>query len=97
MHRENCPVTDNLLINEISPKFEDLRKINGSKYNKNINKVLKSTLLSSGIFFRTVDNKYYFKEKEALDYIIKVAENILTKKMEKASESEKKKLGKKKK
>jgi hypothetical protein len=45
--------------------------------------VIKSTLRSSGLFFKTVDDKFYFKEKEALDYIIKVTEKVLTKKMEK--------------
>ena len=33
MHNENCPVTESQLINEISSKFEDLRKVNGYKYN----------------------------------------------------------------
>jgi hypothetical protein len=33
MHRENCPVPENQLLNEVFPKFEELRKVNGSKYN----------------------------------------------------------------
>ncbi len=37
MHRENCPVSEKHLLNEVSPKFENLRKINGSKYNVNFN------------------------------------------------------------
>lgn len=45
--------------------------------------MLKSTLCSSGLFIQTDDNKYYFKEKEALNYIIKVTEKVLTKKLEK--------------
>jgi hypothetical protein len=44
---------------------------------------LKSTLTSSGIFFKTIDGKFYFKEKEAFDYIIKVTEKVLTKNLEK--------------
>jgi hypothetical protein len=48
-----------------------------------MNKVLKSTLTSSGIFFKTIDNKFYFKEKEAFDYILKVTEKVLTKNLEK--------------
>lgn len=43
---------------------------------------MKSTLKSSGLFFKTVDGKFYFKEKESLDYIIKVTEKVLTKKGE---------------
>ncbi len=49
----------------------------------NINKVLISTLSSSGIFFKTVDGRYYFKEKEAIDYVIKVTEKVVTKKIKK--------------
>ncbi len=44
---------------------------------------MKSTLCSSGLFFPTEDNRYFFKEKEALNYIIKVTEKVLTKKLEK--------------
>lgn len=44
--------------------------------------MLKSTLSSSGLFFKTEEGKYFFKEKEALDYIIKVTEKVLTKKLE---------------
>jgi hypothetical protein len=32
---------------------------------------------------KTTDDKYYFKEKEAVDFIINVSEKVLTKKMEK--------------
>jgi hypothetical protein len=46
-------------------------------------------LSSSGIFFKTVDSKFYFKEKEALDYIIKLTEKILTKNLEKQSKPSK--------
>ena len=34
-----------------------------------------------------MDNKFYFKEKEALDYIINVTEKVLTKKLEKEKKS----------
>ncbi len=53
----------------------------------NINKVLISTLSSSGIFFKTADGKYYFKEKEAIDYVLKVTEKTLTKKISKEKET----------
>jgi hypothetical protein len=46
-----------------------------------------STLSSSGIFFKTADGKYYFKEKEAIDYVLKVTEKTLTKKMGKDKQS----------
>jgi hypothetical protein len=32
MHKDNAPVTENYLLSQIFPRFEDLRKINGSKY-----------------------------------------------------------------
>jgi len=35
------------------------------------------------LFIQTEENKYYFKEKEALNYIIKVTEKVLTKRLEK--------------
>lgn len=44
--------------------------------------MLKSALSSSGIFFKTIDCKYYFKQKEAFDYVVKVAEKDITKKLE---------------
>jgi hypothetical protein len=40
-------------------------------------------LCSSGLFLRTIDGKYYFKEKEALDFIIQVTEKVITKKLTK--------------
>ena len=33
MHKHNSPVPENLLLDEIFPKYDDLRKTNGSKYN----------------------------------------------------------------
>jgi hypothetical protein len=32
---------------------------------------------------KTADEKYFFKQNEAVDFIIKVSEKVLTKKMEK--------------
>jgi hypothetical protein len=54
-----------------------------------MNKVLKSTLSSSGIFFQTNEGKYYFKEREAIDYVIKATEKVVTKKMEKEKKDSK--------
>jgi hypothetical protein len=36
MYKENAPVPENYLISQIFPRFEDLRKINGSKYHVRI-------------------------------------------------------------
>jgi hypothetical protein len=35
MYKENTPVNENFLLSRIFSKFEDLRKVNGSKYNVN--------------------------------------------------------------
>jgi len=48
----------------------------------NINKVFKSTLSSSGIFLRSKDGLWCYKEKEAIDYVLRVTEKVLTKKIE---------------
>lgn len=32
MYKEDSPVDENFLLNKIHPRFEDLRKTNGSKY-----------------------------------------------------------------
>jgi hypothetical protein len=45
--------------------------------------VLKSALSSSGVFEKNIYGLWFYKEKEAMDYIIKINEKILTKKLEK--------------
>ena len=44
--------------------------------------VLKSALSSSGVFEKNIYGYWFYKEKEAMDYIIKINEKILTKKFE---------------
>jgi hypothetical protein len=89
MHKENSPVSLNFILTHVYPKFDELRRANGSKYSGDINKVLKSALSSSGIFFKTVDEKFFFKEKEAVEFIIRVSEKVLTKKLEKEKKESK--------
>lgn len=36
MHKENCPISESSLLSQVFPKFEDLRKVNGSKYSVSI-------------------------------------------------------------
>jgi len=45
--------------------------------------VLKSALSSSGVFEKNTYGLWFYKEKEAMDYIININEKILTKKLEK--------------
>jgi hypothetical protein len=89
MHKENSPISLNVILPHVYAKFDDLRRTNGSKYHGDVNKVLKSTLSSSGIFFKTVDGRYYYKEKEAVEFIMKVSEKVLTKKLEKEKKESK--------
>lgn len=36
---------------------------------------------SSGVFTKDIYGSWFYKEKEAIDYIIRISENILTKKL----------------
>lgn len=74
MHSYGQPISISEIKEKILPKYGELRKINGSKYNSNIDKVLSSTLLSSKQFIRFDSDKWYFKEKETIDYIIQITE-----------------------
>jgi len=78
----NIPVAENVLFNLVAKQFNNLRKPDGSKYKGNINKVFKSTLSSSGLFAKSTDAKWSYKEKEAVDYVLRVTEKLLTKKIE---------------
>jgi hypothetical protein len=89
MHKENSPDHLNYLLPFVYSKYDELRRSNGSKYHGDVNKVLKSTLTSSGIFFKTVDGRYYFKEKEAVEFLIKTSEKVLTKKLTKEKKESK--------
>ena len=44
--------------------------------------VLRSALSSTGVFEKNIYGLWFYKEKEAMDYIIKINEKILTKKFE---------------
>ena len=48
----------------------------------NINKVFKSTLCSSGLFNKLQESKWIYNEKDAIDYVLRVTEKLLTKKLE---------------
>ena len=88
----NVPISEVILFNIVSNKYYDLRKPNGSKYKVkkiifinlqgNINKVFKSTLCSSGLFNKVEDDKWFYREKDAIDYVLRVTEKLLTKKLE---------------
>jgi len=84
LHKNNnVPAPENFLFSLVSKQFSELRKPDGSKYKGNITKVFKSTLSSSGIFAKNEDGKWSYKEKEAVEYVLRVTEKLLTKKIEK--------------
>jgi hypothetical protein len=102
MKKEGHPINVDYIYEKIKDKFLSFRKANGAKYNGDIHIVLKSTLNSSGIFYKAEENYYYFKEKESMDFIIKTIERELKKKIsidkkEKKSSLSSKKSSKKKK
>ena len=53
---------------------------------------MNSTLYSSGVFIKNDLCEWYYKEKEALDYILKINEKILTMKLNKETKLNQKKI-----
>jgi hypothetical protein len=78
MMRNGGPASENDIYEYILPKINDLRKSDGGKYKGNIIKVVKSTLYSSGLFYKQ-DNSFYFREEEGLNYMIRNTEKLLNK------------------
>jgi hypothetical protein len=79
MLRRGGPVSENDIYEYILPKINDLRKSDGGKYKGNIQKVVKSTLYSSGFFYKTDSDCFYFREEEGLGYMIRNTEKLLNK------------------
>jgi len=79
MKKNNKPLSIDFIYNNLKNNFSNFRKANGAKYSNNFDKVLKSTLNSSGIFIK-VNDLYYYKEEESLNFIIKTIERELKKK-----------------
>ena len=96
MKKEGRPINVDYIYEKIKDKFLSFRKANGAKYNGDIHIVLKSTLNSSGIFYKIEENYYYFKEKESMDFIIKTIERELKKKISKDKKEKKNSLSSKK-
>jgi hypothetical protein len=79
MKKYNKPLSIDFIYNNLKNNFSNFRKANGAKYSNNFDKVLKSTLNSSGIFIK-INDLYYYKEEESLNFIIKTFERELKKK-----------------
>jgi hypothetical protein len=78
MKKNNKPLSIEYIYNNLINKFSNFRKANGAKYSNDFCKVLKSTLNSSGIFIK-INDLYYYKEEESLNFIIKTIERELKK------------------
>ena len=78
MHLKKEGVDIEELKKSIEPNFKNMRKSNGTKYNSNLDKVLISTLTSSKIF-KHENNIWNFKQKEAIEYILEIAEKEIDK------------------
>ena len=90
------PISKDFIYNKIKDKFMSFRKANGAKYSGDTYIVLKSTLNTSGIFYKTDDDTYFYKEKESVDFVIKTVERELKKKISKDKKETKSSLSTKK-
>lgn len=74
MHMKSRKVSTDEIKIEIKPNFSSFRKSNGSKYNIDIDKVIKSTLVSNKIFVKDKEiDKWYYNDKKAIEYINKLS------------------------
>lgn len=65
------PVSIDTLYYNLKDKISTFRKANGCKYSDDAKSSIISALKTSGIFYKTNSNYYYFKEKEAINFIQK--------------------------
>jgi hypothetical protein len=80
MLKKQTTASENEIYEYILPKINDLRKSDGGKYKGNLKKVVKSTLYSSGLFYKKESNgEFYFKEKEGFAYMIRNTEKLMSK------------------
>ena len=89
-------ISKDFIYNKIKDKFMSFRKANGAKYSGDMYIVLKSTLNTSGIFYKNDDDTYFYKEKESVDFVIKTVERELKKKISKDKKETKSSLSTKK-
>lgn len=91
MKRNGRPLTKDYIYDNIKDKFLSFRKANGAKYSADTYIALKSTLNTSGIFYKTNEDTYFYKEKESMDFVIKTVERELNKKISKDKKNAEKK------
>ena len=72
MKNENTPISAQFLIENLKKYKDSFRKANGSKYNNDFNKVIYSTLRSSGYFYKNDEDKYYYKIEKISEFNHKI-------------------------
>ena len=80
MRDMQSPVDEERIILHVKDKIHNFRKANGSRYNGEIRNIVNSALKTSGIFYRNEEGMFYYKEKEAMDFIVKNMQREMKKK-----------------
>jgi len=92
MKNENCPISPEFIIENLKNNKDCFRKANGSKYNNDFNKVIYSTLRSSGYFYKNDDDKYFYKIEKFNELNIKINSRKIKKELKKNILSNKKNI-----
>ena len=70
------------IVNALKKKEKTFRKTNGAKYTGDFSNSIKATFRTSGLFIKNNEGKYFYKEKQAEDYISKATTTKKKKKNE---------------
>ena len=95
MRDMQSPVDEERIILHVKDKIHNFRKANGSRYNGEIRNIVNSALKTSGIFYRNEEGMFYYKEKEAMDFIVKNMQREKKKRAAKEKKDSKSKCSKK--
>ena len=95
MRDMQAPVDEESIILHVKDKIHNFRKANGSRYNGDIRNIVNSALKTSGIFYRNEEGMFYYREKEAMDFIVKNMQREKKKKAAKEKKESKSKCSKK--
>lgn len=86
---EEGPIDIEKLYENLKDKMNNFRKANGSKYCVDAKTAILSTLKTSNIFYKNPSGLYYFKEKEAYEFIYKNYDRDMKKKILKSKKESK--------
>lgn len=78
--KEKGPVDIKTIVSCLESKKDTFRKANGSKYKQDFNKLIRTTLNTPDIFYKTEEgNKYFFIEDKSAYYLKKKRERAMEK------------------